>query len=122
MDRLFEAGAKDVFTVPIGMKKSRPGVLLKVLCAEQDRETVVNTIFKYTTTIGIREALCKRFTLERSVKMLDTAAGQVRQKISSGYGVTKIKYEYDDLIRIAEERKISVDEVISLIENSPITK
>ena len=55
MDRLLAAGALEVFTVPVGMKKSRPGTLIHVLCREQDREKVVRAIFKYTTTIGIRK-------------------------------------------------------------------
>ena len=57
MDRLFEAGALEVFTVPVGMKKSRPGTLICILCHEQDKEIVARATFKYTTTIGIREVV-----------------------------------------------------------------
>lgn len=115
MDRLLAAGALEVFTVPVGMKKSRPGTLIHVLCREQDREKVVRAIFKYTTTIGIREVVCHRYVLERSFTTLQTPYGEVRRKDSVGYGVRRSKYEYDDISRIAKEKGISISEAIRLI-------
>ena len=56
MERLFEGGALEVFTLPAGMKKARPGVLLTVLCAPEKRERMVSLLFQHTTTLGIREA------------------------------------------------------------------
>lgn len=116
MDRFFEAGALEVFTVPVIMKKSRPGTLIRILCHKQDRETVVRVVFKYTTTIGIREVLCNRYVLDRSLTTLQTPYGEVRRKDSSGYGVSRSKYEYEDLSKIAKEKGISISEVIRLIE------
>lgn len=110
-ERFFEGGAKEVYTVPVGMKKSRPGTLICVLCREQDREKMIGLLFQYTTTIGVREVLMNRYVLERRMETVSTPYGEVRRKISSGYGVSKMKYEYDDLSRIAEERNISLDEV-----------
>ena len=72
MDRLFEAGALDVYTMPIGMKKSRPGNLIYVMCRENDREMIIQTIFKYTTTIGIRENMLRRYVLDRRIETVDT--------------------------------------------------
>mgnify|MGYP001191844194 CR=1 FL=1 len=116
MDRLFDAGALEVFTVPAGMKKSRPGTLICILCREQDKETVVRAAFKYTRTIGIREIVCNRYELERSITPLQTPYGAVRRKDSVGYGVSRSKYEYDDLARIAKEKGASIAEVIRMIE------
>ena len=64
MDRLYEAGALEVFTVPIGMKKSRPGILIHVVCREAEKETMLQVLFKHTTTIGVRENLIRRYAME----------------------------------------------------------
>lgn len=116
MDRLFDAGALEVYTTPAGMKKSRPGTLICALCPEAAREAVVEAMLRHTTTIGIRESLCRRYALERHIESIETPYGVVRRKDSCGYGVTRSKYEYDDLARIAEERRISLSEVAALVE------
>jgi len=110
-ERLFEGGANEVYTVPAGMKKSRPGTLICVLCREQDREKMLGLLFQYTTTIGVREVLMNRYVLERRMETVRTPYGDVRRKISSGYGVSRVKYEYDDLSRIAKEQNVSLDDV-----------
>jgi len=110
LEELMEAGALDVFTTAIGMKKSRPGIMITVLCRETDRESMVRQIFKHTTTLGIREKLCNRYTLERSIHTLETERGQIHRKESNGYGVTRSKYEYEDLVRIAREQGMSLRE------------
>ena len=116
MEMLFEAGALEVFTTPCGMKKSRPGTLLTVLLKPSDREKMVAQIFKHTTTIGIRESIKHRYTLDRRIQTADTDDGELRLKISEGYGVMRIKPEYDDLASIARERGISLREARELIE------
>ena len=117
MDRLLEEGALDVYTVPIGMKKSRPGVMLCVLCRKTERDKMVQRIFQYTSTLGIRENLFKRYTLVRQIKEQDTLYGKVRVKISEGYGVERVKYEYDDIAKIAKEQGISPEEVVKRISD-----
>ena len=102
-ERLFEGGAREVFTVPVGMKRSRPGTLLCVLCDEKDREEMLKLIFTHTTTIGVRESIVRRYVLDRRIETLRTSAGDVRCKVSSGYGVRREKLEYRDLERIAKE-------------------
>lgn len=114
-ERLFDGGALEVYTIPIGMKKSRPGTLIQVMCKEESKEKMIEMIFKYTTTIGVRETETKRYVLERRIESLETPYGDVRQKISSGYGVKRCKYEYEDLARIAREKNISIEEVKKLI-------
>ena len=105
MSKLFEAGALDVFTTAIGMKKNRPGILLTVLCRPSGRESIIPQIFKHTTTIGIRETLCNRYILRRT----ETAdENGVRTKTSTGYGVTRKKSEFDDLARLADKNNDSI--------------
>ncbi|MCM1049662.1 MAG: nickel pincer cofactor biosynthesis protein LarC [Clostridiales bacterium] len=116
MERLFEGGAHEVYTIPIGMKKSRLGTLIRVICTEENKEQIIALIFKHTTTIGIRETATKRYVLDRQIETLDTPYGKVRRKDSSGYGITHSKYEYEDLSKIAKERKISLKEARKLIE------
>ena len=113
---LLDSGAKDVFTVPIVMKKSRLGTLLCVICANEDREKMVKLIFKHTSTIGIREAIKTRYTLERRIESVPTRFGEIHIKKADGCGVRREKYEYDDLARIAEEQGLSLSEVCSFIE------
>lgn len=104
MDRLFEAGALDVYTVPIGMKKSRPGTLIKVMCRESDKEKIIETVFKYTTTIGIRENMMKRYVLDRHIETVETEYGPVHCKLSTGYGVTR-KNMSMMILRVLRRRK-----------------
>ena len=115
MEQLCDAGALDVYTIPINMKKSRPGVLIHVMCREVDKEAIIQVVFKHTTTIGIRENKFRRYVLERRIETHDTPYGAVRCKISSGHGVERRKYEYDDLSHIAKERNISISEAASLV-------
>ncbi len=110
-EQLFAAGALEVFTVPALMKKSRPGTLLTVLCREADRERLVPLIFRCTTTLGIRESTCRRYTLSRTVETVQTEFGGVRKKTARGYGVTREKYEYEDVARIAKETGLPLAEV-----------
>lgn len=111
METILVAGALEVYTVPVGMKKSRPGTLLSVLCHKEQKEKLVQVIFRNTTTIGVREHSCSRYTLKRSFETVRTPYGEVQKKISSGYGVTREKYEYEDLARIAREQDMSLAEV-----------
>ncbi len=116
-ERLMEEGAKDVTLSPVGMKKGRPATLLTVMCADEEaeKERFVGLIFKYTTTIGIRETISERYILDRCEESLDTPYGKVRRKKVSGYGVERYKFEYDDLSRIARGQGISIAEARELV-------
>ena len=118
MEQLFAAGARDVYTVPVGMKKSRPGVLLSVLCAPETREAVLAALFRHTTTLGVRENAFRRYTLRRSFETVETPYGSVQVKTSEGYGVTRTKYEYDDLARIAAASGLTLDEAAAAVDQS----
>lgn len=117
-ETLLEAGALDVFTTPIQMKKSRPGVLLTLLCRQEDREKMARLLFQHTTTLGIRETLCGRYVLEREVETVDTPMGPVRRKSARGWGVERSKWEYEDLARIARGENRSLTEVERILNES----
>ncbi len=114
-EQLFAAGALEVYTIPAQMKKSRPGILLSVLCQEKEKAKIIRLIFQHTTTLGIRENISRRYILSRDVKNIKTELGDVRVKMSSGYGVVREKFEYEDIARIAREQGISLADVTKLI-------
>ncbi|MBR3704112.1 MAG: nickel pincer cofactor biosynthesis protein LarC [Oscillospiraceae bacterium] len=114
MDELYAAGALEVFTTAVGTKKNRPAVLLTILCKAADRQRMTDLIFKHTTTLGIREIEKRRTVLQRSFSSVQTAFGEVRCKISTGCGVQREKYEFDDLARIAREQNLSLREAAQL--------
>ena len=108
MEVLLSAGALDVYTLPIGMKKNRPGVMLNVLGRPEKREELVRLLFLHTTTIGVRETRHDRYILRREEETMQTPFGPVRGKSVEGYGVRRSKPEYEDLRRIALEQGISL--------------
>ena len=115
LDRLFDAGALEAYTIPIGMKKSRPGTLMCVICREADRQTILEQIFKHTTTLGVRENRTSRHVLKRRIEQIDSSLGPVRLKIAEGYGVKRSKLEYDDVARIATENNLTLDDVVRAV-------
>lgn len=114
-ERLFAEGALDVYTTAVGMKKCRPGVLLTCMCRLSDRETMLGLLFKHTTTLGVRESICNRYTLNRREYTAETPYGEIRIKEAEGFGVRRRKPEYEDLARIAGEQNMSLKEAGSLI-------
>lgn len=111
MEALLEAGALEVFYTPAQMKKNRPGVLLHCLCKEEDAEKFARLIFKHTTTIGIRKAVYDRYTLTRREDAAESPWGDVRVKVSEGYGTRRIKPEFEDVAAIARKERLSVEVV-----------
>ena len=117
MEELFAAGALDVYTTAVGMKKNRPGILLTCMCKEKQREEMIRLLFLHTTTLGVRESVCNRYTLKRTMKTETTVYGNVRIKEVSGWGIKRQKAEYEDLARIAREQKMSIAQVRACVEN-----
>ena len=108
-------GALDVYTSAIGMKRSRPGIKITLMCHPDEKEKFVSLMFKYTTTIGIRENAFSRYVLDRKTECADTSYGSVRIKKSDGYGISRNKVEYEDLKNIALSRNVSIREARELI-------
>lgn len=111
MERLFEAGAVEAYTIPVTMKKSRPGHLLCVMCREKDKAKILETIFLHTTTLGVRENVSNRYFMERKIETIKTEFGEVRVKRAEGFGVKRQKFEFEDLAKIARETGKSIAEI-----------
>ena len=108
MDVLLEAGALDVFTTPIGMKKSRPCVMLTVLCRPEDGDTMAQLMLTHTTTLGVRRTDCRRYTLPRTTETVQTKYGPIRIKTAGG----RAKAEYDDLAAAAKTHGVPLSEIL----------
>ncbi len=111
-EMLLQAGAIDVFTQPITMKKSRLGVLLTVICPPEYRKPCEAVLFRETTTLGIRYTLQNRSILQRELQTVETPYGLVRVKVAfSGEKITNVQPEYEDCAKLAKQHKISWLEV-----------
>ena len=111
-DALFAAGALDVFTAPIVMKKSRLGVLLTAICHSQFQDACEAVIFRETTTLGIRRSTQERTILHREIQKVQTEYGEVQIKVAkSGQTIVNVQPEYEDCAEIARVKNISWREV-----------
>lgn len=141
IETFLQNGALDAFTVPCTMKKGRPGVLVTVLCKDPDQKQMTKLILQHTTTLGVRSAIKKRWVLSRTesetvipdemlanVTAPDMPAGSktqelkttgndctIRSKTSTGFGITRNKYEHDDLEKIARTYGFTLAQVRALL-------
>jgi uncharacterized protein (TIGR00299 family) protein len=108
MNRLFEAGARDVTLTPTMMKKGRPAVTISVIAEAASREAFAEIIFAETSTIGLRFHAVARLKLHREIHQIETRWGKIRVKVSGANGASPatISPEYDDCRRIAAEHKV----------------
>lgn len=113
IEKLMKQGAQDAYLTPIIMKKGRPAILLSVLTDNAKTDVLLDTIFRETTSIGVRIQETGRKKLTREIKEVDTTYGKVRIKISKrGDEILTATPEYEDCRRIAEERKIPLKQVM----------
>ena len=141
IETFLQNGALDAFTVPCTMKKGRPGVLVTVLCKGPDQKQMTRLILQHTTTLGVRSAEKKRWILSRTesetvipddmlanVTAPNMPAGSktqelkatgndctIRSKTSTGFGITRNKYEHDDLEKIARTYGLTLAQVRALL-------
>jgi pyridinium-3,5-bisthiocarboxylic acid mononucleotide nickel chelatase len=114
VERALAAGALDVFSTAVQMKKNRPGLLITILCEPTNATRLTDLLFSETTTIGVRMHEARRRTLAREFLTVETPHGQVRMKISRLNGsVLNATPEYDDCQRIAAEKKIPLKDVLA---------
>lgn len=111
-ERIWEAGALEVYTTAIGMKKNRPGVMLTCICTPEQTDLMAELMLKHTSTLGVRRQTCDRYTLTRHIETKDTPYGQVRMKHAEGFGVHKVKAEYEDVATIAKAHGLSLSQVL----------
>ena len=115
MDTLLEQGALEVYYTPIQMKKNRPGILLTVIAPPAARDRLTATVFRETTTIGVRYREMARECLDREVVPVETSLGTIRVKVARRNGqMFNASPEFDDCARIARERNVPVKEVQAL--------
>jgi uncharacterized protein (TIGR00299 family) protein len=122
-EALFQTGAVDVFTQPIGMKKSRPGILLTVICHPDRVVQCERVIFRETTTLGIRRSQQTRSILPREIQTVRTKYGDVRVKIARSNlvdndQIINIQPEYEDCSALAQQHQIPWREIHQLALNS----
>ena len=117
--KLFEAGASDVFLTPVIMKKSRPANTLSVLCNRELLPELKSIIFKESTSIGLREYPVTKTILERTEKEIETELGKVRIKSSYFHGrEIHAKPEFEDLRKLAKIHGLSLCEVEKVVQKN----
>lgn len=112
------AGALDVYTIPIQMKKNRPGILLTCICELEDRDKFTGLFFLHTSTRGVRYQVFERAKLDSTFETRSTSYGDIRIKKSSGYGIEKEKPEFEDLktVVLKNECSMSLEDVARSIK------
>ncbi len=118
VDMLLEEGASDATITPIIMKKGRPGHRLTCLCREADKDRLSKLILANTSTIGLRIWKAERYEMSSHSEVCRTEYGDVRIKVSEGYGIRKWKPEHDDLVRLASENGVTVGKVRDSVRSS----
>lgn len=115
MDRLYDAGALDVFYAPVQMKKNRPGTLVTVIAPPEKRHALSGVLFRETTTIGVRYQEMHRERLDREIRTVSTPVGPIRFKIARrGGSIVNASPEFDDCARAAAERQVPIKDVQAL--------
>jgi uncharacterized protein (TIGR00299 family) protein len=114
-ERLFTAGALDVFAVPILMKKQRPGVLLSVICSQATADELEAILFRETGTFGVRRTTATRAKLQREEVAVETPWGPVRAKRGWRAGHEVLTPEYEDCARVAREHNVPLREVYAAV-------
>ncbi len=117
-ERLFDAGALDVFSTPIQMKKNRPGVLLSVLAPESALPRLEDILFRETETFGIRRYPVERSKLQRESTTVETPWGSLRGKRGRRAGVEIFTPEYEDCARVARQHGVALAEVYRLVRDA----
>ena len=116
MDKLFEAGAVDVYFTAVQMKKGRPGTIISAIVSELNLSSVELVLFNQTTTFGIRKYKVIRTVLNREFREVDCRFGKIKVKIGRFNGnIKSISPEYEDCKKIAEEKCIPLKEVYNII-------
>ena len=116
MERLFEAGARDVHYTPVFMKKNRPAWQLNVICMAEDVEKLERIIFRETTTIGIRRVQMERTVLKREERTVSTVFGQAGVKVCEARGVKRFYPEYESAAKLAKENQVPLSQVYEAVQ------
>ena len=118
MERLMEAGARDVHYLPVYMKKNRPAYQLNVLCTEEDVERMEQIVFEETTTIGIRRVPMDRTILRRESLTVQTPVGEAKVKVCRYGGTERYFPEYDSVVSLCRAGKKHYQEVYQMVRKA----
>jgi uncharacterized protein (TIGR00299 family) protein len=119
MERAFELGALDCFFTSVQMKKNRPGVLLSILCRDEERATLSELLFSETTTLGIRAYEVERRALERDIVTVETQYGSIDVKVGQLNGhIINVMPEYDHCRQAARAAKVPLRVVEEAARNA----
>jgi len=116
MERLFDAGALDVFFTPIQMKKNRPGVLLSALALPPMVERLAEVMMTETPSLGVRFSRMERLVVPRRVERIQTALGEARVKVKVLRDREEWAPEFEDCARLARERGLTLAEVYRVVQ------
>lgn len=111
VEKLFQAGALDVYTAPVFMKKNRPAVLLTVLADPRNEESLKDILFAETSTLGIRRTLTKRYCMEREIVAVPTPYGEIKVKVATTGALKKFAPEYEDCRSAAQTHGVPLQAV-----------
>lgn len=107
-EMLIKSGAMEFYTIPVQMKKGRPGFEIRVVCKPSESDKMANILMMHTSTFGVRKQEMKAYALDRTVETIHTPHGDVRRVIAQGYGIRKEKLENDDVCAYAEKAGVDV--------------
>jgi uncharacterized protein (TIGR00299 family) protein len=116
IERITDAGARDVWTTAIGMKKGRPATLLSAIARPEDEAAVAAAMLRETTTIGVRVRSERKYVLERRIVEVATPLGPIRVKVAGSNGNSRALAEHDDVVRLAREHDLPAPEVSKLVQ------
>ncbi len=115
MDKLFEAGARDVSYMPVFMKKNRPAYQISIICKEGNIKLIEKILFEETTTIGIRRQKMERSILKRDIVNFQSSLGEAKVKICEFEGSSKVYPEYDSVVQLSTLHKLTFNQVYQLL-------
>lgn len=107
-EMLMKSGAMEFYTIPVQMKKGRPGFEIRVVCKPSECDGIANLLMLHTSTFGVRRQEMKAYALERKTEVIHTPHGDVRHVIAEGYGIRKEKLENDDVRAYAEKAGVDI--------------
>ena len=111
-EKLMEKGALDVAFIPAFMKKNRPAYIVNIILSEKDKENIIYTLFKYSSTIGMRIEKINRITMTRKIVEKEVLGEKIRIKEITYQDIKRCSPEYEDIKRIADIKNISIEEVL----------
>lgn len=107
-EAMMKAGAMEFYTIPVQMKKGRPGFEIRVVCKPSEADKLAKLLLTHSSTFGVRRQEMDAYALDRRIEIIHTPFGDVRRVIAEGYGMVKEKLENDDVRAFAEKAGVDI--------------